>query len=438
MKKLALLIFQPCNISAIVSPTANIITLIDGCQLNEDCNLLILEELSLARLASIAETSKRFQSLAQQVFRRQFAKRTFIFHTPYFIDANTMTGAELTENTGDGNVKIKHLPSISRILRNFGHLITKLSIINDFTISKSIARKIFHLVNLYCAESLTHFTIKNYWNNVFADVHLPFVRTEFLSLDGSFKSLRSANATLGQMFPMLRFLDLGSTNIDDMNMYDQKMPLLQHLTWNGGKSDALRTIFKNHPHIQSLNLTSADSHLVEMAARELMQLQYLTINNYMTYNANDIEFKHLKSFTLSGYFGTFPTNFLFGGLEELEVVSEQHDSKQTIEFALRNRDTLKKLRLVVSLRDSEILHLANASLSLLEMDIACGLDVQCESLVKLVENSKHLIELTLNVEAEHLRHDVFETLRAGFANKWTVVRGSDSCVRLSRCDEKQA
>lgn len=124
---------------------------------------------------------------------------------------------------------------------------------------------------------------------------------------------------------------------------------------------------------------------------------------------------------------TIPSNIIFKDLEELEAYATRQDSTRLLAIVLKYKMTLKKLRLTVYLRNEEILQLANADLNVIEMSIVYEKITDVECVIKLIEHSKQLKRLKLNLDLNALYFDtnfkqnVFETLQKRLSNEWTLL-----------------
>lgn len=392
--------------------------------LNVDCQLLILDRLSTAKLLSLAQiNNRRLFELIEKVFKGRFAQKAITLSDPYFFHGQFFVGFEIEDHAD--HIEFKHLPSISKMLQLFGHLWSRLYIKNTFRLPEKSAQKMYHLINNYCSESLVALHISNQYNDIFARLWKPFETVYALSLDGSFKDFGNSHFTFTELFPAIKILDLGSSNIGAMDFSNERLSNLEHLLADNQDyltTQTLERIIINHPQMQCLTLKSVKSELLQLAS-ELQQLKELVLINYDDINIGNVSlhFQHLKSFTVKGYIDTMPSKFTFGNISEIEVIALTKNTTSLVEMVLKYAMTLQHLHLIVDLNNSEILQLANGLLNVVEMKLKCTDDIQIETIIKLIENGKYLLKLDLDFETKNFSHLVINALKQRFPHQWKFI-----------------
>lgn len=105
---------------------------------------------------------------------------------------------------------------IKGILIKFGHLISRLSVLNGVWVSKNTAKEIFRSINLYCSENLSEFEIHEE-NDIFVEFTRAFKKVESVSLEGDFNRVDNSKHTFSQVFPAIRNLILYTVEIHNSN-----------------------------------------------------------------------------------------------------------------------------------------------------------------------------------------------------------------------------
>lgn len=387
---------------------------------------MILEQLSVLQLVTMLDTQRNINDVIVEVLRKKLVHKEVIFSSRFEVRSKNPNPSS---NEFHYVIRFKHLPTIARVLRHFGHVISNLGITNHETLSYKIAKKLYQMINFYCADTLTQLSMENQSNDFFALLEKPFKKVERLTLAGEFFDLNSSKFSFRELFPSLRKLDL-RTNLE----LTEHMPHLEALNGDCGKSkivESLKEVILKNPQIRKLNLNSVTSEWLNIVSNHLPNLEELEIwtscvdtSDQITYN-----FPNVKKFSQTGYFASC---FKFGDLEELYIFATEEESYKLIQFALDYKRTLKKLTIIPTLMDSDILRLANANLSLIELNLVCFNGVSVESIVELIENNKHLIKLTISFGGPELQRKVFEFIREQFKNEWKIENSSYFGVVINR------
>lgn len=144
---------------------------------NDDCQLIILDKLGVRALVSMAESNTRFLHLAKEIFRCKYSKRTFKITNTFETDQD-----EVYETSTI--VRIVHFEMAQKILKYFGHLIENLDVTYWLTRDKGKkSNEISELINLYCSESLIDLVVfKDLRLKFFENMERPFKKVENLKL----------------------------------------------------------------------------------------------------------------------------------------------------------------------------------------------------------------------------------------------------------------
>lgn len=120
--------------------------------LNEDCQLLIFEKLSVTDLCSLSETSEYFSKIVAEVMRRKCAKKMVIFDTlsssslpsssSSSSSSSSFSHSDVSKETNE-SIEIKNVETVVKFLTKFGRNIRNLKIAKNAQISIKIQSKKF-------------------------------------------------------------------------------------------------------------------------------------------------------------------------------------------------------------------------------------------------------------------------------------------------------
>lgn len=293
--------------------------------LDGDCQWMIIKEMDMDDLPAMAEAHQYIAYAVADVLRRKFATKTIIIgQRGYYHNF----GSQVNMEEFDDRIELRRHSSVPKILANFGHIITKIRVLHEFSTPKDIARDIYAAINLYCSDTLTELHILNE-NDIFVEFKKPFKSVEHVSLGGSFDELN--NLTLVELFPSMRSLILNQFYCRDAHILDHHFPHLVAVTdekkhwghWGDSKFqqyDSLIRLIKLNPQIRNLTTRCAVPKLLQIANDELQQLVHLGLSFY-----NDIEmeeytinFENLKSIWVKASTLLQASRFTFPKVEAIE------------------------------------------------------------------------------------------------------------------------
>lgn len=380
--------------------------------INDDCQLIIFEQLDMIDLISMAETNSNLFYFTQRILRQKFTKKEMVFRSPYVTEDVRNHVKEFNDR-----IEIQHWPTIEKILPLFGHLIRKLEVVHRYKLTTVQSTQIqsthfFKLINSHCANTLEQMRIiSKAYNDIFAELKTPFKKLEYLAISGDYMKFNKTNFAFNELFPVVTTLHISAEKIRDLGLCEQSLQHLNELSTEDQDNDhrnVIQTIIKNHPRLKSLILKYVDSNLLEFVADELKHLENLEIHHYNQDHEDDLsfEFRRLKRFSV---FMTMPTNLIFHEIEEFEIVNFLR-SPDLIKQVLQFKQHLKKLLLRTPLNNNDIVQLANAKLNLTELTISCGKDIGLDNVVELLNGSQHLMKLFIDNESEELRRLTIKSL----------------------------
>lgn len=396
--------------------------------LNYDCQILIFEELPFYELILLLETNKHLQIAVESVVHRKLASKSVQFSSPYHY--GILRGSEYFVDEYADRIDIRHFPTVSRLLRYFGHLISHLKLSHDVKLSESQVQKIFQLINSHCSESLTRFHISNVKNKFFDEFKRPFVNVKSVILDGEFESLSNAEFNFDDIFPEMRELAVEISFMRDTNWMDRSFAHLEYLTagiWNGHgfNDDSVKKLIKNNQQLRSLALEFVKPNIIELLANELPHLVHLRIDCYDEYITDDensiFHFERLKTLTIKKSSHTVPACITFTALEEFVTDGYSRSCYRWMDLVEKQK-SLRKLRVTRHLRNFEIERLVNAAMNLFELSIICSKDVDVRNIIKLIESNEQMRKMHLSIEWTDLMETTFDALKNHFATDWSIIQ----------------
>lgn len=396
--------------------------------LNFDCHQVICDFLDTFDLLSLVQVNRNLFTVVEEVLRRRFIKKWLVFRSPYNdFDPNFATAyGEEFEN----RIEIQDLQTVHTIIRTFGHLISKLMIAYEYVLPDSQSRPIYQAVNLHCSESLRkfHIVVKN--GDIFSDFTIPFKNVEKVTLNGIFVNWGSSRLTFNELFPSIKRLNIESAKIEHVDAFNQSLPHLEELFTDtmANVSQLTRRLIQDNPQILRLSMVCAQPDVLQLVADKLPLLEHLMLEYYHEYKVDgnfsfNFNFQHLKSLILRG--STMPTNITLGNIEDLEISGESHQNAEWIDLVVQHNSTLKKLDFLSTLKDSEVMELANAHLNVVTLRFIYSHATSIESLLELIKSCEQLKRLELYVSPDELRASTFDALKNQLREKWTVHMAGD-------------
>lgn len=368
--------------------------------LNWDCQLLIVKELDLISLISLAETNNHFYILVAEILRLKFSKKLIVFSFPYINDKITLHIHE----EGD-YIKIQNWRDALKVLKLYGHLIRNLKIHHNM-LPTNKAKSIYTFVNMYCSETLKQLNLINSCENFFHEFSRPFQRVENVSLHGKFDKLSNSKFNFSEMFPAMQRLSLEMIKVEDIGWIDQQFAHLIHLNvfiWGRNQThecfleSMTVTLIRRNPQIRSLLLRNPTPKLLSFIANELHSLDSLELHSFdeTNYRSDKITFNSVRVFKVQHGFQSAPKSIAFNKIESFITDGFPRKCSKWIEFVKKNQ-CLKTLRVIQRHLDNEdVSQLAVANLNLTELSAGFDQNVKNETIVQLIENSKYLEKIEL-------------------------------------------
>lgn len=408
--------------------------------LNEDCQVLIVEHLETKDLLSLADAINTPLNAIEYVFKRRCEQKTVQLLQ---IHGNSIAA----QFDAAKKICVSGFAIILKLFRSFGHLIKDLQIIMSLTDPNSRENKIpeiFQLINAHCSDSLTSFTIYNSGNIVvsFEEFKTPFERVTNIDLKGSFYSLNSSNLSFQEIFPALQELTINRFfQLDDKSSLEVNFPHLETLNahiWTlnyekRGKFDGetCEKFIQNNRQIREITLIDATRNVLKSMADQLPNIDYIKLKNYKE-DENDnepiaIHFRNLKMLIIDRENGvSLPARLTFDQLEVFSTGTYNIFCDRWLHL-VNTQNTLKVLKVERNLVLSDFAQLANVNSSLVEMHIKCPstnfneeeLVSKIGHLVHMLDNNQHLQKLVLSIGYENIG-TVLDALQDQLSSNWTT------------------
>lgn len=363
--------------------------------LNDDCLESIFLYLSLADLVTIVDTNKHLRTAAELAFVRNFGRVIFVKWTYYYRRLQIMIN--------DTEIVIP-LPKPYRLLRCFGHLISKLEIAVQYKLQ---AYKLLKYVNKYCGESTTElvFELKSisYMNKPHA---AETVSLQHCYLDKNHTRFRRA-VRLNELFPNVRNLSICVSRLNRKRVAVH-FPQLNQLKYDPDYRTAdsadyhiaicvemlhlnpqLRSLTLERPHIKTL-----------LASQQLQFLERLEISHIELGRNKEIEinFPCLTELKVTHISGSEKILISAGNLRMFEFSNWGNFDNFNVDVLLdflHDHRTITKFKLTEKTEKWEItntrlpIDIIEALPLLEEMDISL-LKISVNDAIRLVKNYKSL------------------------------------------------
>lgn len=402
--------------------------------LNEDCIIFILEKLDFEDLLSMAQVNENLRVLANDVFRRKFAKKKIVIYN-YFLDeepeeelgiiakALTRLRFKFIEKRNANPATIINNESIEimenvynslNVLKCFGNRIQKLKLVFGEAESDE-SQKILRFVNKYCSESLIDFELDVSEGNAFKCFKKPFKTIEHLSLRDFIPNIEESIPQMNHTFPVLHSLSL--TPLRLMGNYIKcYFSHLEHLCLDVPYCTTIDDLLQINPHVKSVELAQATPQFMQNVNTKLPNLENLAIWD-IELSQEMIQFENVKKFIAKNTLNS-PRNIHFPKLQELQINFGDYCVEEWINF-LKSHNNLSYLQLKYwKMDDKQFERLTKELPNLVEVSVVRfnGQFIGIYSILKFVEKHEKLMKLNLDA----CERNDYEVIREKFEFKWEI------------------
>lgn len=336
-------------------------------------------------------------------------------------------------------IKMRQFSIILRVLKQFGNLITHLSIFysssNKLSMGVPSINKISESINLHCSNTLEHFEIFSQHETFFDEMVTPFVKVKKLSIHGKFNNLRSDTLGLPELFPAVRLLRIEHIDIRDTSgidhMADHEYPHMDQLQIEISRysnpsrfteENAFKLLKKN-PQIRHLELDKTSRTFLLTANEVLPLLESLRLVHYFPFHGESKQtfiFENVKNFSIAESCESAPQYVEFRNLIEYHTENLFGLLYNKWVQLVEKSPHLQKL-FVNNVNDEYLLKITAIDLNLIEVNFGLETDVSDETIVNFIrknERSKK-IHFTRN-EMQNTFKGVAVILHEQFADKWII------------------
>lgn len=400
--------------------------------LNMDVQFLILENLNLTDLLSIAQTNQHLSSLAVDVFRRTFSSKTVMIHDPNFNE---------TDDNLDGNViYIENVETISKMLKYFGAYMTHINAAYGHNVARvksiiPLLDRISSWINLYCSENLIHLQIDSFYDDLtLSNMNKPFKRVENVTIRGRLKELSGSSLNFNELFPALRRLYLPFLNIYNKTSLLGHFPHLEHIEISTfAYTDPSRVteasvefILRKNPQIRSIKLSSSSLNFLKILNDLCPNLEWLELDNFEMDSENkdsgEIVFKNVKTFKVYSTLYNIPRNVRFTKLIQFHTDGYLSLSEWGQRLLEKNKQ-LKKLYLDRGCVETGVLDTLTPALSqLVEISLTFCAQVDDESIIRFINNNQQMEKFHFDdFQGRTSNSSEILSRECGDAEKWIIT-----------------
>lgn len=250
------------------------------------------------------------------VFKRKFGNKEIL------ID---QTGIETVEAALEAHsINIFNIDCVLQVLKQFGHLITKLKIYYE-RISVRNCVKINKILSEYSFNSLEAITLNDIDADKLVGLTGPFEKVEIVNFRRPYMTTQVMN--MSQVFPMARAIHSTSLLLQYPIVIEENLPYLEDTNIGSllAESTRVERQLQLNPQLRNLSVQDCNWTGLKMIRRNFPQLEHLSL--FKLYGSSDIRndvihFENLKSFAIS----TFPelpddlesVPIVFDNLEEIK------------------------------------------------------------------------------------------------------------------------
>lgn len=390
-----------------------------------DCQLLIIEELDIPSLITIAQINSYYKDLAMNVFQRKHA------HKILKIACGLRRSTEIISESS-GHITIKSYGLTLMVFRTFGSIIKKLELALHTT--ELNQRKVIHEhISEYCSDSLLSIQLNNVVEDELEEFSTPLKKVENVTISRELNT-NDGKFTIAKVFPGVRRLSLEHITAFDGFMLYVTIPTLEEvqivLPFSEGFLTSMQMFFEKNPQIRSLTLSYHNSiHCLEIASKWLKYLEELNIDFSQQSHVPDAEihFGNVKKLTAIADRKNYFDIITFDHLEELDLTC--HSSECT-GFAMKNQNVSKLTITAQSISGEQILKIGKLLGNLTELSIENKYAIKAETIIRLTGEIKHLNKLKLNLPGDTM----YQTLWHHFGGRGgeLEIRQQDNVIFIEK------
>lgn len=343
-------------------------------------------------------------------------------------------GKRLPDRFDEEAERITDLELGANILKYFGHLISKLSLQDQYCTSDDVAQanQLLSSVDKYSRDSLVRFDI-HYSDcdvDTFSKIQRPFKKAENVSIHLYQTLTNTDNLRLNEIFPRVWRLELDFKRVTNPNFLDCELRYLEGLGLADGIFDAslgMETAFTNflrkNPQIVYLSLIAPTQKGLQLINKHLTNLVELRILLSIPDDSsfNKISFPSVKRLNLWLPDGGChpPKKITFGTMLD-DIALLCNDIGNDYFNFLFKYSHIRKLSAGAKLTDSHLQKLIGKLPKLSEAFFDFKDDVSAQNIVKFVKKSKKLNELKFYYPSNNHPDQLKQQLEKGLATDFNI------------------
>lgn len=375
----------------------------------------------------MADTNSRFRNLIARHYM-----------VPVFHINERVIRLDLAKNQQSNlnEIHFDNYDAIVKLLKNYGHLITKLVYVRPPPSSPSFNAEIVEIsenIAKYCAKTLTEITLSSdeyYLLSQTNEIFNKVIRVNIVQLyssqqpdstfDGFFK--------MHKIFPNMEELHLTPNAFKSMENLYPKMKHLEFSTTQSADDNKLTNLLLFNPQLRSVALNNFphSSHLEFnnqfLPQLETLQIPFDNVNELASYHKNPVHFKNVKKFIVAVSERNFDvsTNFpiTFEQLDALEIISNY--STEVAFKLIEQNDKLKVLSMPHN--DLYVLDAMNQWTELEQITAQWSSHIVETEVQRLIGNAEKLTTITFVVPYQANGDDLIAIL----SDEWQFVREDHS------------
>lgn len=420
--------------------------------LPEDVHFLIIENLDINDLLSLAETNNLFSSLAADAFKRKYSD-TFVEFRYKSYDKNS----NVCET--NGRIYLQFETVIIKFLKRFGRSISKIKVnFSESEYTKNAMLAISKWINIYCSENLSVLILYDTSDSFFGQVTKPFKNLKEIEIFGKYNNVKSDTLELNEILPAIEHLMLYCVRFSNIDQIYRHYP---HMTELGVsyydvyertyprkfEEHEIEQLIRLNPQIRKLIVHGPTEYTLRVANEALPELEYLGIEpTWFSLEVSDdaplITYKNVKILNIdvlqaSEPLTHFPQCIAFENLEEF-YTTPVPEQDWWIQFIEENVQLKKFGSSSGCIRNDDLMKFAmmnNSSLN--EISLAICRDVDQNSIIKFIEQQQtvkifqfkrsQLVFQNIDESFELKAHALYEKFNDDFA-----IRTAADSIELKR------
>lgn len=389
--------------------------------MNDDCKMLILEELDFFSFLNMSEANHVSSVLFADVYRRKFGQTLIEVRERFLIDG--FVGTESNDV-----IHIEDFDLAAKVILRFGPLITKLKI-SYWTNTNGQITNILKLANQHCTE-VRELQLRTVENDVLNELKQPFANVDVALFRGILG--KPFNKSLNELFPNVRNLSVIHMDAIGRENILQKFSHLEHLSVStvktiGINESDVQEMIKLNPQIRSLSHYYSTLGFLKFISENMPDLSDLVIlwTHFSSEMQYDVHFKSVKRLNVTTESDDLPQSLTVDQLQELSVDWRYGPSSDSWISFITRHSNLTKLIIEQEINDQQLSRLIGKLPNLIEASFLLSEDTSPVTMGNFVESCQ-LQTLRLSCDADkEFPVSCLHHLNNHNRNKWNITNNSN-------------